>query len=118
MSDTEPPAEQHSPYQDAYSESGFREKLSRYARVAGREVVEKALLLYYAMQEEKAPAWARQIAEINPLVPILRLYRHALTPLQTDLSVAFVAAAAWAVALLAIGGMSFIRYEGRMARYL
>jgi teichoic acid transport system permease protein len=75
-------------------------------------------ILYSEATLEKAPAWARQIAEINPLVPILRLYRHALTPLQTDLSVAFVAAAAWAVALLAIGGMSFIRYEGRMARYL
>ena len=59
MSDSKQPSEHHSPYEDAYSESGFREKLSRYARVAGREVVEKALLLYYAMQEEKAPAWAK-----------------------------------------------------------
>ena len=46
-------------YESAYSEEGFSEKLKRYARVAGREVVEKALLLYYAMQEEKAPAWAK-----------------------------------------------------------
>ncbi len=59
MSDLNQTDEHHSPYEDAYSESGFREKLSRYARVAGREVVEKALLLYYAMQEEKAPAWAK-----------------------------------------------------------
>lgn len=49
----------HNEYEDAFSEQGFRDKLKRYARTAGREVVEKALLLYYAMQEEKAPAWAK-----------------------------------------------------------
>lgn len=50
---------QHNDYEDAFSEAGFRDKLKRYALAAGREVVEKALLLYYAMQEEKAPAWAK-----------------------------------------------------------
>ena len=50
---------EHNEYEDAYSESGFWDKLKRYAKVAGREVVEKALLLFYAMQEEKAPAWAK-----------------------------------------------------------
>lgn len=49
----------HSEFEDAYSEKGFWEKLKKYARLAGREVVEKALLLYYALQEEKAPAWAK-----------------------------------------------------------
>ena len=49
----------HNEYEDAFSERGFWEKLKRYARSAGREVVEKALLLYYAAQEEKAPAWAK-----------------------------------------------------------
>jgi len=49
----------HNEYEEAYSEAGFWEKLRKYARGAGREVVEKALLLYYAMQEEKAPAWAK-----------------------------------------------------------
>jgi uncharacterized membrane protein YkvA (DUF1232 family) len=49
----------HNEFQDAYSEQGFWRKLRRYALLAGREVVEKALLLYYAMQEEKAPAWAK-----------------------------------------------------------
>ncbi len=51
--------DKHNEYEDAFSESGFWSKLRRYARVAGREVVEKALLLFYAMQEEKAPAWAK-----------------------------------------------------------
>lgn len=46
-------------YEEAFSERGFRDKLRHYARSAGREVVEKTLLLYYAMQEEKAPAWAK-----------------------------------------------------------
>ena len=59
MSESEQQPEHHSAYEDAYSDSGFRQKLARYARVAGREVVEKALWLYYAMQEEKAPAWAK-----------------------------------------------------------
>ena len=49
----------HNEYEQAWSESGFWSKLKKYAGIAGREVVEKALLLYYAMQEEKAPAWAK-----------------------------------------------------------
>lgn len=46
-------------FEAAYSEHRFRDKLKRYAKTAGREVVEKALLLFYAAQEEKAPAWAK-----------------------------------------------------------
>ena len=46
-------------FEAAYSDEKFRDKLRRYARVAGKEVVEKSLLLYYAAQEEKAPAWAK-----------------------------------------------------------
>jgi uncharacterized membrane protein YkvA (DUF1232 family) len=46
-------------FETAYSESKFWSKLKRYAKTAGTEVVEKALLLFYAAQEEKAPAWAK-----------------------------------------------------------
>ena len=49
----------HNQYEEAFSESGFWNKLRKYASAAGREVVEKALLLFYAMQEEQAPAWAK-----------------------------------------------------------
>ncbi|PLW67389.1 YkvA family protein [Pseudohalioglobus lutimaris] len=49
----------HNQYEDAFSEQGFWNKLKKYASAAGREVVEKALLLFYAMQEEQAPAWAK-----------------------------------------------------------
>lgn len=50
---------EHNKYEEAFSESGFWNKLKKYAKTAGREVVEKALLLYYAAQEEKAPRWAK-----------------------------------------------------------
>ncbi|MEZ5501353.1 MAG: DUF1232 domain-containing protein [Halioglobus sp.] len=46
-------------FEVAYSEKGFWDKLKHYGKTAGREVVEKALLLFYAAQEEKAPAWAK-----------------------------------------------------------
>lgn len=49
----------HNEYEEAFSEQGFWLKLKKYARSAGKEVVEKALLLFYAAQEEKAPAWAK-----------------------------------------------------------
>ena len=47
------------PYEKEYSEAGFKDKLTRYAKTAGKEVVEKALWLYYATQEETTPAWAK-----------------------------------------------------------
>lgn len=37
----------------------FWRKLARSARVAGREVVEKALWLYYAAQQPDVPRWAK-----------------------------------------------------------
>lgn len=46
-------------YQQAFTENSFWQKLRRYAKSAGREVVEKALLLFYAAQEEQAPRWAK-----------------------------------------------------------
>ncbi len=51
--------EENQNFEEAYSDERFRDKLARYARSAGREVVEKSLLLYYAAQEEKAPSWAK-----------------------------------------------------------
>jgi len=51
--------EESNEYQQAFSERRFSQKLTRYAKAAGREVVEKSLLLYYTLREDKAPAWAR-----------------------------------------------------------
>jgi len=49
----------HDDYAEAYSERRFRTKLLRFAKAAGAEVVERALLLYYAAEDPKTPAWAR-----------------------------------------------------------
>lgn len=49
----------HNEYEEAFSESRFWRKLKKYATTAGKEIVEKALLLFYAFQEEKAPKWAK-----------------------------------------------------------
>jgi uncharacterized membrane protein YkvA (DUF1232 family) len=38
----------------------LREKLRRYARAAGRTVVERALRLYYASQDPSTPVWAKR----------------------------------------------------------
>lgn len=46
-------------FERAYSKRSFWQKLKKHARSAGREVVEKALLLYYAAQQEQVPAWAK-----------------------------------------------------------
>ena len=42
-----------------YSEPRLWQKLSRSALAAGREVVEKALWLYYASQRPDVPRWAK-----------------------------------------------------------
>jgi uncharacterized membrane protein YkvA (DUF1232 family) len=44
---------------ERYTDAGFWSKLSRFGRKAGREVVEKALWLYYTMQRPETPAWAK-----------------------------------------------------------
>ncbi|MEO0438248.1 MAG: DUF1232 domain-containing protein [Pseudomonadota bacterium] len=53
------PSPADSGYESAFSDGGFWSKLGDYALVAGREVVEKALLLYYATQNERLPVWAK-----------------------------------------------------------
>ncbi len=46
-------------FEKEYSEENFWNKLTKHAKSAGLDVVEKSLLLYYAAQEEDAPAWAK-----------------------------------------------------------
>lgn len=46
-------------FDSEYSEDNFWRKLRRVAKLAGREVVEKALCLYYAAQRPETPAWAK-----------------------------------------------------------
>ena len=42
-----------------FSDDGFWNKVVKYAKAAGREVIEKALWLYYAAQNPQTPAWAK-----------------------------------------------------------
>jgi uncharacterized membrane protein YkvA (DUF1232 family) len=47
------------PYEHAYSEPRFRDKLRVYALAAGEAVVYRALLLYYAADRSETPKWAK-----------------------------------------------------------
>lgn len=48
-------------YEREYTETGFWDSMLRYAKLAGREVVEKALQLYYLAQTPEVPGWARAV---------------------------------------------------------
>jgi uncharacterized membrane protein YkvA (DUF1232 family) len=47
--------------QRGYSDRSFWKKLRRYARLAGKEVVEKALTLYFTLQDPDTPVWAKRV---------------------------------------------------------
>ena len=56
--------EDHAPqankqYEKKYTEDSFWDKVVKFAKTAGREVIEKALWLYYAAQQPNTPLWAR-----------------------------------------------------------
>jgi uncharacterized membrane protein YkvA (DUF1232 family) len=55
------PAANENQFGEHFSQGSFWRKLRSYARVAGREVVEKALLLYYVLQSPQVPTWARTV---------------------------------------------------------
>lgn len=46
-------------YTKHYSEEGFWEKLKKYAKKIGRELVIQALTLYYIAIDSDTPVWAR-----------------------------------------------------------
>lgn len=46
-------------YTKEFTEDGFWKKVADYAKIAGKEVIEKALWLYYAFQEPQTPTWAK-----------------------------------------------------------
>ncbi|MFT3849290.1 MAG: YkvA family protein [Propionivibrio sp.] len=48
-------------FENEYSDKRFRQKIAAYARSAGKEVVEKALWLYYSAQHPKTPGWAKSV---------------------------------------------------------
>ncbi|MFT0213027.1 YkvA family protein [Pseudomonas sp. F1_0610] len=46
-------------YDQTYTDSGFWAKVKRYAKTAGKAVLEPALQMYYALQDADTPAWAK-----------------------------------------------------------
>jgi uncharacterized membrane protein YkvA (DUF1232 family) len=44
-----------------YSEVNFWGKVKKFASTAGKEVIDKSLQLYYAMQEPTTPMWAKTV---------------------------------------------------------
>lgn len=48
-------------YEKEYSDKRFWEKVLAYAIAAGKDVLEKALWLYYAAQRPETPAWAKSV---------------------------------------------------------
>lgn len=46
---------------DGYSDESFWEKVKKFAKVAGKEVIEKSLWLYYAAQRPETPLWAKTV---------------------------------------------------------
>lgn len=48
-------------YSAEYSDKSFWEKVKGFAVSAGKQVIEKALVLYYCLQDPDTPAWARAV---------------------------------------------------------
>jgi hypothetical protein len=55
---TEKKRKQEMSYEKEFSDEGLWGKIKNYAKSAGKEVIEKALWLYYAAQNPETPAWA------------------------------------------------------------
>ncbi|EHK2855835.1 DUF1232 domain-containing protein [Vibrio parahaemolyticus] len=50
---------QDTQHQEHYSEQSFWDTLKRYAKKAGREVIETALIFYYCAKDSDTPRWAK-----------------------------------------------------------
>lgn len=48
-------------YNKAYSDGSFWEKVKEFSLKAGKEVIEKALILYYCLQDSEVPVWAKGV---------------------------------------------------------
>ncbi|MCX7957717.1 MAG: YkvA family protein [Deltaproteobacteria bacterium] len=44
-----------------YSEEEFSDKVARYAKIAGRKVMEKVFWLYFAVKRPDCPLWAKSV---------------------------------------------------------
>lgn len=57
--DSKPEVEINS--EEQYSEENFWDKVKNVALVAGKNLIEKALWLYYASQQPNTPLWAKTV---------------------------------------------------------
>jgi uncharacterized membrane protein YkvA (DUF1232 family) len=48
-------------YGDYFTDEAFWNKVKRYAKRAGRRVLEPALVLYFCMRDDDTPAWAKGV---------------------------------------------------------
>ena len=48
-------------YAAEYSDESFWDKVFKFALKAGREVILRALILYYCLQDEDTPKWAKTV---------------------------------------------------------
>lgn len=52
-------ANEKNQYSQAYSDNSFWTKVKKFFLAAGREVIEKALILYFTLEEPGVPMWAK-----------------------------------------------------------
>ena len=74
-------------------------------------------ILYTAGQFASLPDWAVRLYKLNPMVPMLAVYRSALIGFKFD-PTDLIYSAIWAFGLAAVAITVFVKYEGKMARYL
>ena len=48
-------------YSGEFTDSSFWQKLASAAKTAGRELIEKSLIMYYAMMDPDTPVWAKTV---------------------------------------------------------
>lgn len=58
---TENNKEKDAEYSENFSEDGFWDKVTHYAKKAGEKVIEPSLKMYYAAQDADTPMWAKTI---------------------------------------------------------
>ncbi|WP_217646577.1 hypothetical protein [Nitrosomonas sp. Nm34] len=64
-----------------YSDANFWEKLGAYALAAGKEVIEKALWLYYVFKNEETPAWDKAVIIEHPATLSHQSMEYQTSPL-------------------------------------
>ena len=89
------------PHAAHYSEERLTRKLKKFARAAGRELVEKVLILYFTLQKSDTPLWAKTIiySALGYFILPLDLIPDALMPLGFTDDLGAIAAALATVSL-------------------